>query len=69
VDAAQIIGIGENEGAAIMTAALLKQIGVRIVCRIKLAASKVLEAMNIENLFTLKLHQLKKTGTNLIFRE
>lgn len=49
VDAA-IIGIGENEGATIMTAALLKQIGVkRIVCRVTSPLQRiVLEAMNIE---------------------
>ena len=49
VDAA-IIGIGEDEGATLMTAALLKQIGVkRIVCRVTSQLEQVvLEAMNIE---------------------
>jgi trk system potassium uptake protein len=49
VDAA-IVGIGENEGANIMTAALLKQIGVqRIICRVITPLQKiVLEAMNIQ---------------------
>jgi trk system potassium uptake protein len=49
VDAA-IVGIGENEGAIIMTTALLKQIGVeRIICRVTSPLQKiVLEAMNIQ---------------------
>lgn len=49
IDAA-IVGIGENEGAAIMTTALLKQIGVRrIICRVTSPLQKiVLEAMNIK---------------------
>jgi trk system potassium uptake protein TrkA len=49
VDAA-IVGIGENEGANIMTTALLKQIGVpRIICRVITPLQKiVLEAMNIQ---------------------
>jgi trk system potassium uptake protein len=49
VDAA-IVGIGENEGAAIMTTALLKQMGVkRIICRVTTPLQKVvLEAMNIQ---------------------
>jgi trk system potassium uptake protein TrkA len=48
IDAA-IVGIGENEGAAIMTTALLKQMDVkRIVCRVTSPLQKiVLEAMNI----------------------
>jgi trk system potassium uptake protein TrkA len=48
VDAA-IVGIGENEGANIMTTALLKQLGVkRIICRITSSLQKiVLEAMNM----------------------
>lgn len=48
VDAA-IIGIGENEGANIMTTALLKQLGVkRIVCRVTSALQQiVLEAMDL----------------------
>lgn len=47
---AAIVGIGENEGANILTTALLKQIGVkRIVCRITSPIQRVvLEAMNIE---------------------
>lgn len=47
---AVIVGIGENEGANILTTALLKQIGVkRIVCRITSPIQRVvLEAMNIE---------------------
>lgn len=46
---AAIVGIGENEGATIMTAALLKQMNVkRIVCRVTSPLQKiVLEAMNI----------------------
>lgn len=46
---AVIVGIGENEGATIMTTALLKQMGVkRIVCRVTSPLQKiVLEAMNI----------------------
>lgn len=49
IDAA-IVAIGEDEGAVIMTAALLKQIGVaRIICRVTSPLQKiVLEAMNIE---------------------
>jgi len=49
VDAA-IVGIGEDEGATIMTAALLKQINVqRIICRVTSPLQKiVLDAMNIE---------------------
>ena len=48
VDAA-IVGIGENEGAAIMTTALLKQMNVkRIICRVTSPLQKmVLETMNI----------------------
>lgn len=48
VDAA-IVGIGENEGATIMTTALLKQMNVqRIICRVTSPLQKiVLEAMNI----------------------
>ncbi len=48
VDAA-VVGIGENEGATIMTTALLKQIGVeRIICRVTSPIQKiVLEAMDI----------------------
>ena len=48
VDAA-VVGIGENEGATIMTTALLKQIGVeRIICRVISPIQKiVLEAMDI----------------------
>lgn len=48
IDAA-VIGIGENEGAVIMTAALLKQMKVgRIICRVTSPLQKiVLEAMNI----------------------
>lgn len=48
IDAA-IVGIGENEGATIMTTALLKQMEVkRIVCRVTSPLQKiVLEAMNI----------------------
>lgn len=47
---AVIVGIGENEGANILTTALLKQIGMkRIVCRITSPIQRVvLEAMNIE---------------------
>lgn len=46
---AAIVGIGEDEGATIMTAALLKQMNVkRIVCRVTSPLQKiVLEAMNI----------------------
>lgn len=46
---AAVVGIGENEGANIMTAALLKQLEVkRIVCRVTSPLQKiVLEAMNI----------------------
>jgi trk system potassium uptake protein len=49
IDAA-IIGIGENEGAIIMTTALLKQINVkRIICRVTSPLQKIiLEAMNIQ---------------------
>lgn len=49
IDAA-IVGIGENEGAIIMTAALLKQMGVkRIICRVLSPVQKiVLEAMGIQ---------------------
>ncbi len=49
VDAA-IIGIGENEGANVLTAALLKQVGVkRIICRVISPLQKiVLEAMDIQ---------------------
>lgn len=49
IDAA-IVGIGEDEGATIMTTALLRQIGVpRIICRVTSPLQKiVLEAMNIE---------------------
>lgn len=48
VDAA-IVGIGENEGASIMTTALLKQMELkRIICRVTSPLQKVvLEAMNI----------------------
>lgn len=48
IDAA-IVGIGENEGAIIMTAALLKQMGVkRIICRVLSPVQQiVLEAMDI----------------------
>jgi trk system potassium uptake protein TrkA len=48
VDAA-IVGIGENEGGAIMTTALLKQVGVkRIICRVTSSLQRiVLEAMDI----------------------
>lgn len=46
---AAIVGIGENEGATIMAAALLKQMNVeRIICRVTSPLQKiVLEAMNI----------------------
>ncbi len=46
---AAIVGIGENEGAAIMVTALLKQMGVsRIICRVTSSLQKiVLEAMDI----------------------
>jgi trk system potassium uptake protein TrkA len=49
VDAA-IVGIGEDEGANIMTTALLKQLGVkRIICRITSSLQKiVLEAMDVQ---------------------
>lgn len=49
IDAA-IVAIGEDEGATIMTTALLRQIGVtRIVCRVTSPLQKiVLEAMNID---------------------
>lgn len=49
IDAA-IVGIGEDEGATIMTTALLRQMGVpRIICRVTSPLQKiVLEAMNIE---------------------
>lgn len=49
VDAA-IVAIGEDEGAAIMTTALLKQIGIaRIICRVASPLQKiVLEAMDIQ---------------------
>ncbi len=47
---AAIVGIGENEGAIIMTAALLKQMGVkRIICRVLSPVQRiVLEAMDIQ---------------------
>ena len=47
---AVIIGIGEDEGATIMTTALLKQMNVnRIICRVTSPLQKiVLEAMNIQ---------------------
>jgi trk system potassium uptake protein TrkA len=47
---AAIVGIGENEGATIMTTALLKQMNVkRIICRVTSPLQKiVLEAMNIQ---------------------
>jgi trk system potassium uptake protein TrkA len=49
IDAA-IVGIGEDEGAIIMTTALLKQMNVkRIICRVTSPLQKiVLEAMNIQ---------------------
>ncbi len=49
IDAA-IVGIGENEGATIMTTALLKQLKVeRIIVRVTSSLQKiVLEAMNVE---------------------
>jgi trk system potassium uptake protein TrkA len=49
IDAA-IVGIGEDEGAIIMTTALLRQIGVpRIICRVTSPLQKiVLEAMNVD---------------------
>ena len=49
IDAA-IVGMGEDEGATIMTTALLKQIGVkRIICRVTSPLQKiVLEAMNVK---------------------
>lgn len=49
IDAA-IVGIGENEGATIMTTALLKQLNVeRIIVRVTSSLQKiVLEAMNVE---------------------
>jgi trk system potassium uptake protein TrkA len=49
VDAA-IVGIGENEGATIMTSALLKQMGVkRIICRVTSPLQRiVLETMDIK---------------------
>lgn len=49
IDAA-IVAIGEDEGATIMTTALLRQIGVsRIICRVTSPLQKiVLEAMNVE---------------------
>ena len=49
IDAA-IVGMGEDEGATIMTTALLKQIGVkRIICRVTSPLQKiVLEAMNVQ---------------------
>ena len=49
IDAA-IVAIGEDEGATIMTTALLRQIGVtRIICRVTSPLQKiVLEAMNID---------------------
>ena len=49
IDAA-IVGIGEDEGATIMTTALLRQMGVsRIICRVTSPLQKiVLEAMNID---------------------
>ncbi|MBA2745118.1 MAG: TrkA family potassium uptake protein [Flavisolibacter sp.] len=49
IDAA-IVGIGENEGATIMTTALLKQLNVaRIICRVTSPLQKiVLEAMNVD---------------------
>lgn len=48
IDAA-VVGIGENEGAAIMTAALLKQMNIkRIICRVASPLQRiVLEAMNM----------------------
>lgn len=48
VDAA-IVGIGEDEGATIMTTALLKQMNVpRIICRVTTPLQQiVLEAMNV----------------------
>lgn len=48
IDAA-IVGIGENEGAIVMTTALLKQMGVkRIICRVISPVQQiVLEAMDI----------------------
>lgn len=48
IDAA-IVGIGEDEGATIMTSALLRQLGVtRIICRVTSPLQKVvLEAMNL----------------------
>jgi len=47
---AAIVGIGENEGATIMTTALLKQMNVkRIICRVTSPLQKiVLDAMNIQ---------------------
>lgn len=47
---AAIVGIGEDEGAIIMTAALLKQMNVkRIICRVTSPLQRiVLEAMNIQ---------------------
>lgn len=49
IDAA-IVGIGEDEGATIMTTALLKQMNVtRIICRVTSPLQQiVLEAMNIQ---------------------
>ena len=49
IDAA-IVGIGENAGASILTAALLKQMGVkRIICRVTSPLQKiVMEAMDIQ---------------------
>jgi trk system potassium uptake protein TrkA len=49
IDAA-IVGIGENLGASILTAALLKQMGVkRIICRVTSPLQKVvMEAMDIQ---------------------
>ena len=49
IDAA-IVGMGEDEGATIMTTALLKQMKVkRIICRVTSPLQKiVLEAMNIQ---------------------
>ena len=49
IDAA-IVGIGENAGASILTAALLKQMGVkRIICRVTSPLQRiVMEAMDIQ---------------------
>ncbi len=47
---AAIVGIGDNEGDAIMVTALLKQMGVkRIICRVSSPLQQVvLEAMDIQ---------------------